>query len=169
MFVFDLSLLLVLVLLGGEMEAFLRDNAFLSGLWSRSLTFLLLVVAWHTSLPHLLVLQMRILLGFFRTFPHGKKVRSAGQVVSARLGEHVSSSTLRRSSNGSCRRARGLRRFRRLGAGPSPPTSASLSLEQTYQLDHQSRAGGCRGCLGCGEAGTRDCVVLEPGHWSHCT
>ena len=32
--------------------------------------------------------------GGFRTFLHGKKVRSAGQVVSARLGEHVSSSTL---------------------------------------------------------------------------
>ena len=32
--------------------------------------------------------------GVFRTFPHGKKVRSAGQVVSAQLGEHVSSSTL---------------------------------------------------------------------------
>ena len=37
---------------------------------------------------------MRILLGFFRTFLHGKKVRSAGQVVSAQLGGHVSSSTL---------------------------------------------------------------------------
>ena len=32
--------------------------------------------------------------GVFRTFPHGKKVRSAGHVVSAQLGEHVSSSTL---------------------------------------------------------------------------
>ena len=32
--------------------------------------------------------------GVFRTFPHGKKVRSAGQVVSAKLGGHVSSSTL---------------------------------------------------------------------------
>ena len=53
-------------------------NAFLSGLWSRSLTFLLLVVALDRGLPHLLVLQMRILLVFFCTFPHGKKVRSAG-------------------------------------------------------------------------------------------
>ena len=48
----------------------LLRNAFLSGLWTRSLTFLL-VAAWHTGLPHLLVLQMRILLGFFAHFPAG--------------------------------------------------------------------------------------------------
>ena len=39
---------------------------------SGSLTFLL-VVAWDTGLPHLLVLQMRILLGFFALFPRGNK------------------------------------------------------------------------------------------------
>ena len=65
----------------------------ISELWSRSLTFLLLVVAWDTGLPRLLVLQMRILLGCFALFPW-KKVRRAGQVVSAQLGGHVSSSTL---------------------------------------------------------------------------
>ena len=41
---------------------------------SRSLTFLL-VVALGRVRPHLLVLQMRILLGGFRTSPRGKKVR----------------------------------------------------------------------------------------------
>ena len=68
-------------------------NAFLSGLWSRSLAFLLLVVAWDAGLPHLLVLQMRILLGVIALFPM-EKVRSTGQVVSVQLGGHVSSSTL---------------------------------------------------------------------------
>ena len=47
-------------------------NAFLSGLWSRSLT-LLLVVALDRGLPHLLVLQMRILLRVFALFSMGKK------------------------------------------------------------------------------------------------
>ena len=45
-------------------------NAFLSGLWSRSLAFLLRVVALDRNLPLLLVLQMRILLGFFALFPN---------------------------------------------------------------------------------------------------
>ena len=46
----------------------------------------------RTGLPHLLVLQMRILLRGFRTFPHGKSAecRAGG----AQLGEQVSSSTL---------------------------------------------------------------------------
>ena len=48
-------------------------NAFLSGLWSRSLTFLLLVVALDRGLPHLLVLQMRILLCFSHFSPGQKK------------------------------------------------------------------------------------------------
>ena len=38
----------------------LPANAFLSGLWSRSSTFLLLVWALDRGLPHLLVLKMRI-------------------------------------------------------------------------------------------------------------
>ena len=67
-------------------------NAFLSRLWSRSLTFLL-VVALGRVRPHLLVLQMRILLGFSQ-FSSWKKVRIAGQVVSPQLGEHVSPSTV---------------------------------------------------------------------------
>ena len=41
---------------------------------SRMLTFLL-VVALGRVWPHLLALQMRILLGGFRTFPHGKSVK----------------------------------------------------------------------------------------------
>ena len=51
------------------------------------------MVALDRGLPRLLVLQMRILLGFFALFPM-EKVRSAGQVVSSQLGGHVSSSTL---------------------------------------------------------------------------
>ena len=68
-------------------------NACLSGLWSRSSTFLLLVLALDRDLPLplLLVLQKTILLGFFALFPW-KKVRSAGQ-VSANLLQHVSSWT----------------------------------------------------------------------------
>ena len=50
------------------------------------------MLALDRDLPLLLVLQKRILLGFFRTFSHGKKVRSAGQ-VSADLPRHVSSWT----------------------------------------------------------------------------
>ena len=52
-------------------------NAFLSGLWSSSWT-LLLVWGLDRDLPHLLVLQMRILLGFYALFPKVKKVRRAG-------------------------------------------------------------------------------------------
>ena len=44
-------------------------NAFLSGLWSRSSTFLLLVLALGRGLPHLLVLQMKIFTGVFALFP----------------------------------------------------------------------------------------------------
>ena len=59
----------------------LLANAFLSGLWSRSSTFLLLVVAWDTGLPHLLVLQMRNLLGVFALFPMEKSAecRAGGE------------------------------------------------------------------------------------------
>ena len=53
--------------------------------------FLLLVVAFGRGLPHLLVLQMWILLGCFTLFPWNK-VRSAGQ-VSANLHRNVSSRT----------------------------------------------------------------------------
>ena len=52
-------------------------NAFLSGLWSRSLTFLL-VVALVRGLLHLLVLQLRILLGFFSHFTPNLKKCEAG-------------------------------------------------------------------------------------------
>ena len=65
-----------------QQRRILLANAFLSGLWSRSLisqrrlssrslTFLLVVPLGRVR-PHLLVLQMRILVFFFRTFPHGK-------------------------------------------------------------------------------------------------
>ena len=47
-------------------------NAFLSGMWNKSLTFLL-VVALVRFRPHLLVLQMRIFLGFFALFLMEKK------------------------------------------------------------------------------------------------
>ena len=50
-------------------------------------------MALDRGLPHLLVLQMKFLLKFFTLF-FMEKVRSAGQVVSAQLGGHVSSSTL---------------------------------------------------------------------------
>ena len=73
------------------------------------IVFLLQVVAWDTGLPHLLVLQMRILLGVFRTFPRGKKVRVLPRV---RV----------RSCPG--RSAHGLRR---LMARPSVPTSGCSS------------------------------------------
>ena len=54
-------------------------NAFLSGMWSRSLPFLLVADEDFTGdFSHFLM----------------EKVRSAGQVVSAQLGGHVSSSTL---------------------------------------------------------------------------
>ena len=81
--------------------AILLANAFLSGLWSRSLTFLLLVVAWHTGLPLLLVLQMRILLGVFAFLPMEKSAecRAGGECETwlARQLVHAE-----RSSNGSC-------------------------------------------------------------------
>ena len=53
-------------------------NAFLSGLWSNSLTFLLLVEAFDRILPHLLVLRMRILLGVFARFPKLQKKCEVG-------------------------------------------------------------------------------------------
>ena len=71
-----------------QQRRLLRRNAFLSGLWSsfpfllrnallsglRSSSWtLLLVWALDRDLPHLLVLQMRILLGVFALFPVGKK------------------------------------------------------------------------------------------------
>ena len=161
-----------------QQRRILLADAFLSELWSRSsisqsrlsrrsLT-LLLVGALDRGLPHLLVQQMRILLGFFALFPR-KKVRSAGQVVSAQQIEHVSSSTL-----SAHQMARAGEPVDSDGSDVwvlvRPPRNRQvLLLEQTYQLDHQSRAGGCRGRLGCGEAGKRECVVPEPGHWSHCT
>ena len=57
------------------------------------IVFLLQVVAWDTGLPHLLVLQMRILLGVFRTFPRGKKSARASASPSAELPREVSSWT----------------------------------------------------------------------------
>ena len=51
-----------------QQRRLVRRNVFLSGLRSSSWT-LLLVWALDRDLPHLLVLQMRILLGGFRTFP----------------------------------------------------------------------------------------------------
>ena len=61
-------------------QRFLLPNAFLSGLWSRTLTFLL-VLALDRGLPHLLVLQMRILLGFFALFTMEKSAecRAGGE------------------------------------------------------------------------------------------
>ena len=55
-------------------------NAFLSGLWSRTLTFLL-VLTLDRGLLHLLVLQMRILLGFFTLLPMEKSAecRAGGE------------------------------------------------------------------------------------------
>ena len=61
-----------------QQRRLLLANAFLSGLWSRSSTFVLLLVALDRGLPHLLVLQMRILLGGFSHFSPWRKVRSAG-------------------------------------------------------------------------------------------
>ena len=57
------------------------------------MTFLLLVVALDRGLPFLLVLQMRILLGFFALFPVGKSVQ-LGPHSSPRVPASVSSSTL---------------------------------------------------------------------------
>ena len=133
-------------------------NAFLSGLWSRSSIFqcrlssrsLTLLLGWVR--PHLLVLQMRILLGFFALFPIEKKVRSAGQVVSAQLGGHVSSSTL--------------------SAHQMPPAGEpadnvewerqeqDLLLEQTLQRDLMAAACGYRGRLDGEAGGRRRCLVL---------
>ena len=48
------------------------------GLSSRSLTFLLLVVALDRGLPHLLVLQLRILLGFLHFSPGEKSADLPG-------------------------------------------------------------------------------------------
>ena len=59
-----------------------RWNAFLSRLWSRSLTFLL-EVALGRGLPHQLVLQMRILLGGFPNIPPSSQ-------KSAKLASHSS-------------------------------------------------------------------------------
>ena len=74
-----------------QQRRLLLVNAFLSGLWSRSSTVLLLVLALGRGLPHLLVLQMKILL-VFSHFSPCEKVRSAGQ-VSADLPRLVSSWT----------------------------------------------------------------------------
>ena len=79
-------------------------NAFLSELWSRSFVFLVKAFKIFVQdrfrqrlrLFTLLLVQTMTLIepgdGVFRTFPHGKKVRSAGQ-VSADLPRHVSSWT----------------------------------------------------------------------------
>ena len=121
-------------------------NAFLSGLWSRSLAFLLLVVAWDAGLPHLLVLQMRILLGGFRTFPHGKSTeyRAGGECAAGWARQLIHAE---RSSNGSCRRARRLRRFQRVGQVACRRNGPDLLLEQTVRGDLLARAGGCQGRL----------------------
>ena len=71
--------------------SFLLRNALLSGLRSSSLT-LLLVGALHRVRPHLLVLQMRILLGFFALFPWEKSARAAASPI-AELPREVSSWT----------------------------------------------------------------------------
>ena len=87
-------------------------------------------------------------------------------MVSARLGEHVSSSTLsahQMARAGEPVDSDGSDVWVRV----RPPRHRQvLLLEQTYQLDHQSRAGGCRGCLGRGEAGMRECVVWN---WNQVT
>ena len=70
----------------------LRRNVFLSGLGSSSWT-LLLVWALDRGISHLLVLQMRILLGVFRTFPRGEKSARAAASPSAELPREVSSWT----------------------------------------------------------------------------
>ena len=68
----------------GRGQGFLPEQsltAFSSSVdWSRTLTFLL-VLALDRGLPHLLVLQKRILLWFFHTFPHGKKCGVSGRSV----------------------------------------------------------------------------------------
>ena len=90
-------------------------NAFLSGLWSRSSIFLCrlssrsltLLLGWVR--PHLLVLQMRILLGFFGTFPHRIKsaeCRAGGECAAGWARQLIHAE---RSSNASCQRARGQR------------------------------------------------------------
>ena len=58
----------------------LPANAFLSGLWSRSLTFFL-VLALDRDLPLLLVPQKRILLWFFALFLMEKKCGVPGRSV----------------------------------------------------------------------------------------
>ena len=94
-----------------QQRRILLAKAFLSELWSRSsisqrrlssrsLT-LLLVGALDRGLPHLLVLQMRILLGFFALFPIEKNAecRAGGECAAwwARQLIHAE-----RSSNASC-------------------------------------------------------------------
>ena len=105
----------------------------------------------------------------FNVVTHGKKCGVPGRWCECAAGWARQLIHAERSSNGSCRRARGLRRFRRVGAGPSPRHRQVLLLEQTYQLDHLGRTGGCRGRLGCGRrrkegmcgAGTRSLVALR--------
>ena len=57
------------------------------------MTFLLLVEAFDRILPHLLVRQMRILLGVFRTFPRGKKSAASAAVPRPSVPASVSSWT----------------------------------------------------------------------------
>ena len=97
-----------------QQRRFLLQDAFLSGLWSSSSTFLLLVVALGRVRPHLLVLQMRILLGFSALFPMEKSAgcRAGGECATGWARQLIHAE---RSSNAQCRRARGLWRFRRVG------------------------------------------------------
>ena len=86
-----------------QQRRILLANAFLSGLSSRPLTFLLLVVALRRVRPHLQVLQMRILLVFFFalfTMEKSAECRAGGECAAgwARRLIHAE-----RSSNGSCR------------------------------------------------------------------
>ena len=72
-----------------QQRRLLLRYAILSGLSSRSLTFLLLVVALDGVLPHLLVCRVRQINGFFALFPVGKSAASAA-VPSPRVPASVS-------------------------------------------------------------------------------
>ena len=64
--------------------------------------------------PHLLALQMRVLLGVFALFPMEKRCgcRAGGECAAGWARQLIHAE---RSSNASWRRARGLWRFRRVG------------------------------------------------------
>ena len=122
------------VVVSGEFKVFSQNRVQQRSPSSRSLTFLL-VVALDRVRPHLLVLQMRIFLGGFRTFPHGKKVRSgrAGPAPARQLIHDGGSARLVVGVTHSCS-------VGRVGAGQGGSEEGAREQEEEKEEEEEAAA-----------------------------